>query len=387
MTQNPPEAPATHPSDSDGPAGPDTGPRVTRDEVRDLSRLRRSRDDRKIAGVAGGLARHLDIDPIILRVALVVLIFFGGAGILLYGAAWLLVPEEDTNAVKLRLDDRSRTVALVLVGGLAALAVIGDSMGSWGFPWPLAILGVIVLVVVAARSDYKEAPSPAAAGAAQPGATAAPPPPATYQPRPRNPRKRGPVLFWFTLALTALALGVLGIVDAAGGPVTDSAYPVLALGIIGAMLVVGAFYGRAGGLIALGLVAALAGAGATAAREIDAGRIDETPRLASQVEETYDLFAGQIDLDLTEVQDYRALDGRTIDLELVMGKIVVKVPPDMTVEVDADVDAGQTRLFGDDEDHSNRERYVAPATGAPVITIDAEVMFGEIVVELEGSNR
>ena len=43
---------------------------------------------------AGGLARHLDIDPIIVRVALVVLVFFGGSGLLLYGAMWLLVPEE-----------------------------------------------------------------------------------------------------------------------------------------------------------------------------------------------------------------------------------------------------------------------------------------------------
>ena len=39
-------------------------------------------------------ARHLDIDPLILRVAFVVLVFFGGAGLILYGACWLLVPEE-----------------------------------------------------------------------------------------------------------------------------------------------------------------------------------------------------------------------------------------------------------------------------------------------------
>ena len=38
MTQNPPEAPADHPSDSGGHAGPDDGPRVTRDEIRDLRR-------------------------------------------------------------------------------------------------------------------------------------------------------------------------------------------------------------------------------------------------------------------------------------------------------------------------------------------------------------
>ena len=45
------------------PAQPPGGPRVTGDEIRDLGRLRRSATDRKVAGVAGGLARHLDIDP------------------------------------------------------------------------------------------------------------------------------------------------------------------------------------------------------------------------------------------------------------------------------------------------------------------------------------
>ena len=61
---------------------PGEGPRVSRDEMRDLRRLRRSATDRKIAGVAGGLARHLDIDPTVLRVLFVVLAFFGGAGLL-----------------------------------------------------------------------------------------------------------------------------------------------------------------------------------------------------------------------------------------------------------------------------------------------------------------
>ena len=51
---------------------PPSGPRVTRDEIKDLVRLRRSVPDRHVAGVAGGLARHLDVDPIIVRVALVV---------------------------------------------------------------------------------------------------------------------------------------------------------------------------------------------------------------------------------------------------------------------------------------------------------------------------
>ena len=127
MTTTPPEAPS-------GPADeptPDEGPRVTRDEVRDLGRLRRSVTDRKVAGVAGGLARHLDVDPLLLRVAFVVLAFFGGAGLLLYGACWLLVPEEGSDEAAITLDDRSRTIALLGIGVLAAFALLGDSLDSF----------------------------------------------------------------------------------------------------------------------------------------------------------------------------------------------------------------------------------------------------------------
>jgi phage shock protein PspC (stress-responsive transcriptional regulator) len=374
MTQNPPEAPAESPSDP-GP-GPDNGPRVTRDEVRDLGRLRRSRQDRKIAGVAGGLARHLDIDPIILRVALVVLVFFGGAGLVIYAACWLLVPDEYTDEATLRLDDRSRGVALILVGVIAALAVIGDAMGNWGFPWPLAIAGLIVLLVLSVRGDRRSRPAAPPASPA-PGATYPAPPMAP----PRNPKRRGPLLFWFTMALAALAVGLLGIADLAGAPVTDSAYPALVLGLIGAMLVVGAFYGRAGGLIAVGLVAALATAGATAAHEVDAGEIDESPTLAADVDDTYDLFAGKIDLDLSDVRDVENLDGRTIDIEATFGQIVVTVPDGVDVEVDAGVDGGETRLFGENQDNSNSARHSAGVTDAPQLEINAEVVFGEITVD------
>ena len=114
MTTTPPEAPT-------GPTGPSrstTGPRVSRDEVRDLGRIRRTvGPDRKLAGVAGGLARHLDIDPILLRVAFVVLVFFGGSGILLYVACWLLLPEDGKPRASLHLDERNRTFALIGVGG------------------------------------------------------------------------------------------------------------------------------------------------------------------------------------------------------------------------------------------------------------------------------
>ncbi|GAA4095132.1 MULTISPECIES: PspC domain-containing protein [Actinomadura] len=57
-------------------------------------RLRRTRDGRMIAGVCSGAGRYLGVDPNILRVGLAVFTVFGGAGVLLYAIAWLLIPEE-----------------------------------------------------------------------------------------------------------------------------------------------------------------------------------------------------------------------------------------------------------------------------------------------------
>ena len=56
--------------------------------------LRRSTDDRMLAGVAGGLARYLDVDATLVRIAFVVLTVIGGAGVPLYLASWLLIPED-----------------------------------------------------------------------------------------------------------------------------------------------------------------------------------------------------------------------------------------------------------------------------------------------------
>jgi phage shock protein PspC (stress-responsive transcriptional regulator) len=59
--------------------------------------LRRPVRDRMLAGVASGIADYLGVDPTIVRIAIVVLIFVGGAGIPLYLAGWLLIPEEGSD--------------------------------------------------------------------------------------------------------------------------------------------------------------------------------------------------------------------------------------------------------------------------------------------------
>lgn len=61
-----------------------------------VKKLRRSRTDKMVAGVCGGVAKLLGVDAALVRILLVAATLFGfGAGIVLYAACWVLMPEED----------------------------------------------------------------------------------------------------------------------------------------------------------------------------------------------------------------------------------------------------------------------------------------------------
>ena len=380
---------------------PPGGPRVSRDEMKDLGRLRRSVTDRHIAGVAGGIARHLDVDPIIVRVALVVAAFFGGAGLLAYVGAWVLVPEEGTDDEPLGLDRRSRSLALAGVGVLAVLCAVGDWAGAFWFPWPVAIVAALVVWFLNRKerstprngsgSGYgygyeQPTDSGATAVAAAPSGPTDPPgqwQQYSYVPRqPRNPRRRGPILFFFTLALVALAEGVLGVVDLAGVPIAASAYPALALGIIATMLLVGSFWGRAGGLIALGIVAALVTAAATASSQFPDERYSFAPTSASQVRDAYDFTTGSFLLDLSGVSDVDTLDGREITIDGFGGEVEVVVPDGMDVNVVTQVGAGDSRVFDQRQDGFDLhvDSFLDGGDDVPDMTITIDMAVGEIVV-------
>ena len=338
-----------------------------RDGVHDLGDLRRSTTDRKLAGVAGGLGRHFDIDPTVLRVAFVVLALFGGAGVLLYGVCWLIVPEEGSERAVIRTSPSTRVALLAVAAVLAAAALVSHSFGHWWFPWPLAVIAVVVLLIWMNRDkNMSQPPAPPAPQAGAPSTgqvpaegwagedyTVPPPPPpysappGGYQPPPRRTR-RGQLLFGPTLALLAVALGALGLYDALGGSVVAAAYPALALAVIGAMLVLGAWAGRAGGLIVLGLAAAVAlAATSVVSPHWQAGRQRSyAPTTAAAVQHGYFLPAGQIRLDLTRVADPATLDGRTIGVHMRAGQIIVVLPPGVRAHVDANVSLGEVWLDG-----------------------------------------
>jgi phage shock protein PspC (stress-responsive transcriptional regulator) len=124
-------------------------------------RPRRSANDRKIAGVAGGLGRAFGVDPIILRVAFVVLAIFGGSGVLLYALGWLLLPNDgdEVSAVEGMLGRGRSSVSPLLTVLLIVVALSSaGSVFSWGLPfWPV-VIGAIVLFLVARRSRLAHGP-------------------------------------------------------------------------------------------------------------------------------------------------------------------------------------------------------------------------------------
>jgi len=392
MTTTPPEAPSG--STEPPPEPPTSGPRVTRDEAKDLGRIRRSLTDRKIAGVAGGVARHFDIDPLLVRVAFVLLAIFGGGGILAYAAGWLLIPDEGSDEGVIRVDHRTRTVLLAVVGVISAMSLLGDSLGGWDFPWPLALVG-LVIAAIAAASRPKPHPGPlpsqgwmppGTAGAV-PGAQTGPGPTyPVYRPGPQRPadaRRRGPLLFWFTMALALVGVAFVATVDLAGWDAPASAYPAAVLAACGVMLLVGAFYGRAGGLIFVGLVAALATLAAMAIQDFSAGQIDAHPTTAAGVHSEYSVGAGEIILDLSDLDraELEKLDGRTIEADVRFGHILVQVPEGIDVDVDSTIEGGgESVLFGDRTDGSAEASHDA-ADRDPDLNLDLKVFFGQIEVE------
>jgi len=373
---------------------PPGAPGVDRQNLRNYERLTRSTTDRKVAGVAGGLGRHLNVDPTLLRVIFVVLCFFGGAGLLLYGVAWLLVPEDGAAHGTIATRPGTRNGLLIVTGVVAVLILLGNSWNGFGFPWPLVVVGIGAAVFLLLR-DQRRPEEPAAAPTAEAvtGTTSGgdePPPPWMPAPPPAPvrqpaPRKRGPLLFGPTLALVAVALGALGLYDAAGGAVTDTAYPALALAVVGLMLVVGAFVGRAGGLILLGLVAAGALAlvsllGGFRSLDFSNGqRIYVSPSTAAGVRPVYDLTSGRARIDLSGVRDPGRLDGRTIRVDGRAGDLTVILPPRVESDVTARI-SGPGQVDLPDRSSGGFDSTLAGVygTGRSVVTIDTRLSAGHI---------
>jgi phage shock protein C len=108
--------------------------------------LRRSRDDRVIAGVCGGLGRYLQVDPVLLRIALVILTVSGGLGVLLYIVAVILIPEQQEGEDLGPAPEARGDLWMYIGVGLIALGsiLLVDQL----VPWFDRIVGPLVLVAI-----------------------------------------------------------------------------------------------------------------------------------------------------------------------------------------------------------------------------------------------
>ena len=350
-------------------------------------RLVRVRDGRWLGGVAAGLGRYFDVNPLVYRIAFGALAFVGGTGVLLYLAAWLVMPSEDrdeSTAVEFLRDHRERPWLLLGLGVLAVIAVLTFSeVDFWSGPgnlWLAAAIigGSLVWAYVIDRDDRpRSAVTPA--GAAAEGS---PPPPRRERKASFFPPVAGALL------IAAGFFGLLAVLDVYD--VDVSVLLAAAVAVVGAGVVAGFQMGRrVGGLIFLGLLLLIAFAiAATSPVSLSAGIGDrnEHPFTASSIEREYELGIGDFTLELADAD--LPVGTTRVDAKVGIGELVVTVPDDATVVVDAHTGLGRVDVLGREDDGAGvHERVVSVPPGAtadtPVLELDADVAIGNLEVRRE----
>jgi signal transduction histidine kinase len=103
--------------------------------------LERGGDGALVAGVAAGLARHLGVDPLKVRLAFVLLTVTGGSGILLYGAFWFVLPRHRQEPAARSHDPlQLSAMAALVVGGMLLASELGLFGLDLGFVWPVLVV-------------------------------------------------------------------------------------------------------------------------------------------------------------------------------------------------------------------------------------------------------
>jgi phage shock protein PspC (stress-responsive transcriptional regulator) len=324
-------------------------------------RLERSADDRMVAGVCGGIARYFDVDATVVRIVAVGLTLLGGAGILLYIAALLLMPEPGAEArpLSLSLAGAGRTQALTAVGvivlalaGFAALAAAGAVIG-WVL-FPAAFLVIAGLLAWWLASGERPDGSP------------------------------GQILARSALGLSLLALCfVLAIGGAwAAGTGSGAVGAGLVIGA-GVVLVVAAFARPARWLILPALSLGLAAGFVTAAGiDLDGGigERDYRPAAASDVRDSYRLGVGELVVDLRDA-DLPAGD-RAIRMNVGVGHALLLVSRDVCVSTEGTVGMGAVDVFDTEHDgvDVNVQDSRTPLSGKPRIVLTGDVGVGLLEV-------
>jgi len=367
-----------------------------------------------LAGVAGGLGEYTGVDPVLFRVLFAVLTVFGGAGILLYLVGWLFLPEEGqptSPAEQLvgRGGNRGSDLVQAVLLTIAALVLAGLVLRGDAGDIVLILLVVGGMVLLVRHLDERR-------GGAPPPPAPVAPPPAPYEPyqsyeyQPYGPyhstetatgtlpylppaapvaerhRERSP-LGWITLSVLLLVLGITAALDAAGVVEPKARhYLALALGVVGLGLVVGAWRGRARGLVWLGIpltVALVAVSTAEVRLDGGVGARHYGPPSAAAVQSRYQVGVGNIELDLSAV-DFTE-QTVTTRVSAGIGNVQVLVPRDVDVRVVGRAGLGEADLFGETASGTSSERTVVndgpDGSGGGTLDLLLDVGVGRVEVD------
>ncbi|MDH3260850.1 MAG: PspC domain-containing protein [Acidimicrobiia bacterium] len=361
------------------------------------------RHDGILGGVATGLADYFRLAPWLIRLAFVVLSFFGGLGILLYLAGWLVIPAEgaDDSIVEGWLAELG-TGRSLMGAALIALAAIwlltSLDIARSGLAWAVALLVLGVLLyrgeiprnqIESNEATLTEDPIAAPAAPSTPGTPAPRRLPSRRQPRPRRPRPSS-MLGRYTFAAGLIGIGILALLENAGVLFPDARhYLALAVAIVGAGLLVGSVWGRSRMMIVAGLFLAFLMGVATIGNAVDAFT-DEVrtyaPAIIGDVATSYTMESGTLILDLTKVDwQNREID---IDADLGAGQLEIKLPEDVTATVNARAGVGQIEIFGRTSEGLGvgRSTTVKGQAGAGNITLSVRVGAGQITVYQENNS-
>lgn len=328
-------------------------------------RLYRARSDRVIGGVCAGLGRYFDVDPIIFRIGTVVLTFVGGAGLLAYLAALLLIPSEDDPNAEPGATPAGRNRWLVILGVIVLLCItwpflLGGGLLLAGLLIPFAILvaaGVLVWWFVSGEGPSGEAGDVAKRAALGIG-----------------------------VLLVCGLISIAGAWAAAAGGETIVAVVVIAAAVL---ILAGAFVRPVRWLVLPALALALsAGTVSAAGVQLDGGvgERDYRPASAVDLRDKYELGIGQLVIDLRRTD----LPPGDVPLEVDMGvgDARVIVPDDVCVATDAHVRVGEIRTFersNDGVDVDLEDRPDAPA-GVTRLLVKADLGVGSLRIGHSGAD-
>jgi phage shock protein PspC (stress-responsive transcriptional regulator) len=331
-------------------------------EPRSQRRLLRSRSDRMLGGVAGGLGKYFDVDPLIFRIGFGVSVFFGGLGAVAYLALLLFVPaEEDDGTVGEAPIQRSRWLAIAAAVGifvvLASWGIFdGDPFwfdGGWFIGGPLFLIAAVVALFYLLRRDRDAATRPAGILATVAIAI-------------------GAAIALCCLALGAAWAGATGNGEAIAGVVIA----------IGVLLVIAAFRGGARWLVAPALALALPLSAVAAADVSFDGGVGERsyePLSAEAIpDDGYELGVGRLAVDLRQI-DWNANSVVELSTDLGIGQTAIAVPENVCVTGDLHVGGGLAEVGGDEEDGFDVDTQPADGTNAtPRLVLDSEVDLGHL---------